>query len=322
MKISIAMATYNGDQFILEQLESFSNQSVFPDELVITDDNSSDHTLEIIEEFKKNAPFKIRVFINKENLGYTQNFNRALQLCENELIFLSDQDDVWFPNKLEYMVGLANKYNDKDVFLIDAELTDENLNRTYLTKLNQIKNAGLGENNFVMGCCIATRKTYLDKIMPIPENFHGHDSWIAMLADKLDLKVIDTKVLQFYRRHEDNTSPIIVNSLTKINQLTLLKNRIYSVFKSSRSISIKNDIAQTKELLKGMEKLLQYDEYKNKLQDEINLLTNRLFLMQKRLNIVEETNMFSRIGLGLKFYFQGNYKIFSDHKSLFRDILN
>ena len=82
------MATYNGEEFILEQLESCANQTKLPDELVIADDCSTDRTLEIIEKFKKVAPFKIKVYSNKTNLGYTQNFNKAMKLCTNELIFL------------------------------------------------------------------------------------------------------------------------------------------------------------------------------------------------------------------------------------------
>ena len=134
MKISIAMATYNGQTFLLEQLQSFTEQTILPDEVVITDDCSSDKTVALINSFKKTAPFKIRVYSNEKNLGYTQNFNKALQLCTNDLIFLSDQDDVWLPTKIEYMLNLTLQYPDKDLFMIDAELVDDSLISSELTK--------------------------------------------------------------------------------------------------------------------------------------------------------------------------------------------
>src|SRR5882757_11091931 len=99
--ISIAMATYNGGKYIRQQLDSFAAQTMLPSELIVTDDGSSDNTLEIIAEFVATAPFPVRVERNEKNLGYRANFMKAASLCKGDLISFSDQDDIWLPQKLE-----------------------------------------------------------------------------------------------------------------------------------------------------------------------------------------------------------------------------
>lgn len=100
MRISVAMATYNGGRFLSEQLESLARQSDLPCELVICDDGSTDETLQVLDRFADHAPFPVRVFHNERNLGFADNFLRAASLCEGEAIAFCDQDDVWLPNKL------------------------------------------------------------------------------------------------------------------------------------------------------------------------------------------------------------------------------
>ena len=95
VKISIAMATFNGDKFIKEQLDSFAKQTITPFELVVCDDGSTDSTLGIVMNFAQSASFKVRVYQNPENLGFSNNFMKCASLCEGEWIAFSDQDDVW-----------------------------------------------------------------------------------------------------------------------------------------------------------------------------------------------------------------------------------
>lgn len=308
MKTSIAMATYNGDAFLLEQLISFSKQTLLPDELIIVDDCSTDNTLNVINSFKEIAPFSIKLYINKINLGYTQNFNRALQLCTKDLIFLSDQDDVWSPKKIEYMVSLVNSNQNQEVFMIDAELVDRELQTSGLTKQEQIKNLGLSEKSFVMGCCIAVRKTFLDKILPIPKDFIGHDNWIVALADFLKLRVVDKTVLQVYRQHGDNESNAIYNSLVKINQYSVhrLVKKLIVLFKYSKVSNLVKSLHQKELLLIRLDKLYNHTKYKdtiiknNKIREEIELLT-------KRLEIIQTKRIMSRVMKGWSLYRNSDY---------------
>jgi glycosyltransferase involved in cell wall biosynthesis len=98
---SIVMATYNGEKYLSEQLDSFCKQSVLPDELVVSDDNSKDATKEIILNFAKTAPFKVLFVENNHNSGVVKNFENALKHAKGDIIFFSDQDDYWLSNKIE-----------------------------------------------------------------------------------------------------------------------------------------------------------------------------------------------------------------------------
>ena len=100
MKVSIVMATYNGAEYLGEQLESFVNQKRSPEELVVCDDSSTDKTYKILEEFKRSAPFDVVLVKNEHRLGFTKNFEKALANCSGDIIFFSDQDDKWFPSKV------------------------------------------------------------------------------------------------------------------------------------------------------------------------------------------------------------------------------
>ena len=99
--ISVAMCTYNGEKYIQEQLESIIYQSVPPDEIVICDDCSNDATLEIVKDILNSYDGIVQLVSNKHNLGYRKNFEKAISLCHGDIIFLSDQDDVWSSNKIE-----------------------------------------------------------------------------------------------------------------------------------------------------------------------------------------------------------------------------
>src|SRR5262245_39518929 len=104
ISVSIAMATCNGEKYIRRQLDSLAAQKQIPAELVIADDKSEDNTISIIDGFAKTAPFPVRVYRNETRLGYRANFMRAAGLCQSELIGFCDQDDNWYPQKIEVSV--------------------------------------------------------------------------------------------------------------------------------------------------------------------------------------------------------------------------
>ena len=145
MKLSIAMATYNGSAFLAEQLQSFVDQSRLPDEIVICDDQSTDETLPILRAFAQSAPFSVTIHVNRERLGPTLNFDRALAMTSGELVFLSDQDDVWFREKLASVEADADARPGKACFINDAVLVDSALQPAGATKMAQIRRAGLPE---------------------------------------------------------------------------------------------------------------------------------------------------------------------------------
>lgn len=319
MKVSIAMASYNGADYIKEQLESFLVQTRLPDELVITDDCSSDDTIKIIEEFTKQAPFPVLYSVNEKNLGYAGNFNAALEKTTGDLVFLSDQDDVWFPEKLEYMTKLAEKNPDVLIVMNDAALTDGLLNEVGLTKLGQIKSAGMTGKAFVMGCCCAVRRELLDICMPIPVAFKGHDNWLVQFADGLDAKKIDDAVLQYYRRHESNESNFIVNRTTKITRLKVLLSGVKSISDKKAPQQELDSIIQMKTLALGIKRAISEKHGDNLKRFLVDTEAN-IKIQSKRIGLRNKIFIL-RVPLVLINWVNGNYRNTSGIRAVARDII-
>jgi len=131
--ISIAMCTYNGESFLLEQLESIAKQTVLPDELIICDDQSTDGTLKIVQDFQNKSPFHMRIYLNSSKLGSTKNFEKAISQCNENIIVLSDQDDFWFPNKLEKMIRVFKNQAKTGYIFSNAIIVDEKLQNSSFT---------------------------------------------------------------------------------------------------------------------------------------------------------------------------------------------
>ncbi len=157
MKTSIAMATFNGAEYLQEQLESFLAQTRLPDELIVCDDGSEDDTLAILHAFQKTAPFHVEISENQTRLGCTKNFEKAASLCTGDLIFFSDQDDVWFENKLEVMIQFMENHPQVMVAVNDAEIVDEKLLPSGLLKSHQVLALGLQITSMHPGCCMVFR---------------------------------------------------------------------------------------------------------------------------------------------------------------------
>ena len=322
MKISIAMATYNGAQYIQDQLQSFVDQTRLPDELIITDDCSTDRTEAIVREFAKTAPFAVAFYRNEKNLGYGGNFNAALLKTTGDLVFLSDQDDVWFPEKIEHMVGVAVRNPKALVVMNDAVLTDSDLNEVGLTKVGQIRSAGFPMRFFVMGCCCGIRRELLDFCMPIPEGFKGHDNWIVDLADALGAKIIDDRVLQYYRRHESNESQFIANRTVKVTRSQALFYSIKDLFDADIRKKEKEQIAQQQILIEGIQRTLSVapSEYRADLQGMLDTSRVNVKVFRQR-SLVREKRLIPRIFATYGLLVRGVYRNTSGFKAVLRDLL-
>ena len=321
MKISIALASYNGEKYILDQLKSFANQSKIPDEVIISDDCSTDNTIKLIKQFSIKAPFRIEIHQNKSNLGYAQNFNNALLKTSGDLIFLSDQDDVWFDNKLEdiYKIAASSK---SLLIMNNAEITDAEMTPTGINKLDQIRLINGNDSKFVMGCCAAIKRELLDLVLPIDINFPAHDTWISWLGQFMNLKEVTPEVMQYYRRHGKNQSNYIGNSIYKFSKINSFFLRVKHLI-----FNKKNDLLAAElsfKIFTSNLKILVAETGDHRLHKEINLAyqlsCDELKSIQCRLRIRKSFFIF-RFYKAAKFYFQGGYKSFSGLKSLFRDII-
>ena len=205
-RISVCMATHNGDRFIWRQLETVLSQLSNNDELIISDDSSTDDTVQIIESFRDS---RIRLFPNQTFYSPTYNFEYALKQARGEIIFLSDQDDEW----VEGWVDTAlRELRDVSLVVCDAEMIDAKgeLRTDLEAKIyHGMRKPGVLRNlyrNGYIGCCCAFRREVLDAALPFPDGLPWHDWWVGLIADMFfSTRFIRNKMVR-YRRHENNVS--------------------------------------------------------------------------------------------------------------------
>ncbi len=216
--ISVALCTYNGEKYIRLQLESILNQTMPVDEIVVCDDGSIDNTLQIIESLRDSTPANIRIFRNEKNLGPAHNFQNAINLCLGDIIFLSDQDDIWHPNKVETIVHYFGQNEQKQVVFTDGQIVDpygKAIADSTLWKCFGMTEKGqrhidegygvelLANENRATGATMAVRKgyKYLPNIVDYCKGDILHDGVLAMLsAADNQLGCINRKLID-YRIH-------------------------------------------------------------------------------------------------------------------------
>ncbi len=203
--VSVAMATYNGERFIEEQINSILNQTYPNIELVIVDDGSKDNTINIIKKLQQQHP-NIRFFQNEKNLGVTLTFNQGVTESNGAFIAFSDQDDLWVKHKIETLV---NQIGDHNAIYGNSLLVDENgnsLNKLFSSMMH-LKSYYSGMpfllSNTVAGHAMLAKAEFLKKIQPFPSNLY-FDLWIAFNAAASNgIKYVD-EVLVHYRQHSSN----------------------------------------------------------------------------------------------------------------------
>lgn len=185
MKISILMATYNGEKYIAEQLESIRNQSIVDWELLIRDDQSTDNTVAILNNYEiLDSRIKV-VKDNKGNLGQLKNFSELCSLVtDSEIVFFADQDDIWYMDKLAVTIEkyktLTNPY--KMIYTNFILWNEKSNNKKVAYESNIPLQENLLVQNWVYGCTMAISGEICHLIKNIPEEAKNHDNWIANVA--------------------------------------------------------------------------------------------------------------------------------------------
>lgn len=205
MHISVAMATYNGARWLGTQLNSFATQTRLPDELVVTDDGSSDDTAEVVAAFAATAPFPVRFVRNPRRLGFNGNFAHAIGLARGEIVFISDQDDAWYPDKIERVMALISTPGCLCV-VNDQAIADAQGQETGSTLLANIRSMGRPDGWYGPGCCTAFSRALMRVVAPMPGDVVAYDHWINALAEAMGVRRILDVPLQMYRRHGGNAS--------------------------------------------------------------------------------------------------------------------
>lgn len=214
--ISVCVATYNGEKYIKQQIDSILSQLSPFDEIIISDDGSTDKTIDILLSYHDN---RIKVLSHhfsgkKECVGdiVSANFENALKIAQGDYIFLSDQDDIWIEGKVKKMVMALQK---AEVAVSNAWiLTEDNINNS--TKLlydgrNPLKNYFLKKGKYY-GCCMAFRAKALSYVLPFPQPLPLHDTWLGLLPEIVGGAVFIDEPLIYYRLHNSNVSSQSHNS--------------------------------------------------------------------------------------------------------------
>jgi glycosyltransferase involved in cell wall biosynthesis len=203
-RISICIPTFNGASYIREQLLSILPQLDSNAEVIISDDHSTDRTLEKILELEDQ---RIKIITNEGCPGTVCNMENALKHAKGDFIFLSDQDDVWFPEKLSVMTRFLDNY---DLVISDAAVIDVD-GKILHPSFYAINYSGKGffrnwVNNSFMGCCMAFNRKILDYVLPFPPGIAMHDSWIGLNAALVARYCFLPQPLIYYRRHGKNVT--------------------------------------------------------------------------------------------------------------------
>ena len=297
MRLSIAMCTYNGEKYIREQLLSFHKQTTQVDEIIVCDDCSTDNTVRIVEEISCKYNLPIKIFKNPKNLGYRKNFEQAICRCSGDLIFLSDQDDIWIPTKAETIVQYFNKHPDKNFVFTNAQL----VNALGVPCYNQTLFDVLGLNDRTMklfdrgyeleilsifcrvtGATCAFRASLMPYCLPL-SSVVAHDEAIAMAS-------------------------AFLNQIGYINQC-LIKYRQHP----QQSIGLQMAIKHSAEYWEASYNIMMWHEALVEPSDKRNL--DRLRFIYRRFWIIRSPWALVKL---MRMYVAGNYRQFyTNHRSVF-----
>ena len=273
-KYGVAIASYNGEKYIQDQIESIISQTAKVDRIFISDDNSTDNTIGIINSLIKKG-YPITLFQNKNNKGYALNFLNCINKCDSEYIFLCDQDDIWKTHKVERMISFINKNLDSLCWMHDCSLTNNKLEIKINSKIQNLREQFMNEKAFAMGACMVISKKAKSYIFPYPENLfkkYGHDNWIWFVLRATEkLKVLEES-LMLYRRHEKNTSINQINQKVSSSKIRLLIKIVINKF----IFRLENNKSKIKVRLRDLSWSRQLQ---NNTKDE-SLLINKAFLIK------------------------------------------
>lgn len=315
--LSIALCTYNGSNFLREQLQSLANQTLQPFEVIITDDCSTDDTISIITEFSH--ALNVKVFVNETSLNVTKNFEKAISLCSGDIILPCDQDDIWHPDKLAKISRYFQENPNQLAVFSDADLVDErglsliknfwSVVRFLQPQIQHFKNGNSVElllaGNRSAGCMMALRKELVEKILPFPTHIPLmiHDNWVTIVAAMLDSIGIIEEQLISYRQHS-------------FQQIGIRKKEV------GKAISLKDRFSRSRneKLAPFLEKRDYFCLLRNALLERIDANNHNFKHFDKIINYYETRGTLSPFHLARLFpvfqlLFQGDYQRYKDQEA-------
>lgn len=297
-KVSVALATYNGEEYLREQLDSLCSQEMLPYEIVASDDCSSDSTIKILMEYMDRL--NIRIIQSENNLGVNKNFERAIRTCSGDYIMICDQDDIWFPEKIKVsfdrMHSIEEKFGTHKPLLVSsgtipftgtlpAEKTINYKDGIVTDTLSFIL-----ENVYNQGCTLMFNHTLLEHLKPFPNSFREmpYDYYIALVGTFIGERCHICRPLMFYRNHSHNVFGKAVNYSKKDLIKLKISNISFSLFKCKQSD------------MPGFElvKLWHGNEVKNEIVENV---WDSCLLYFKANNIIQKAGIIARMkGVSIK----------------------
>ncbi len=289
MTISVVIATYNGEKYILKQLESLYMQKLRPDEVIICDDLSGDSTVEIVNKYiaRKHLEDSWHVYVNEKKLGYSDNFFNAALKATGDYIFFCDQDDVWFENKISEMTAIMEK--DKNIGLLCSEymafshgVDAARINIRAPHKMRNdgsLERLGMDKNTISAcseGCTMCFRKSFFDDVKKYRVNRILHNEFIWKLA--------------------------LADDVCYIYHKALLKRRFYAVnaacMKSGES---KRQLAFIRRMLAGNERVLLFLRENNKAESKIDFLEKNIEALKLKMELIKDKKLKNAVTLLLNY---------------------
>lgn len=286
IKISVVIASYNGANYIEEQLDSIRNQTLPPDELMICDDCSTDNTADVVEKYikKHNLEDKWSISINEKNLGYADNFDHVALKANGSLIFFSDQDDVWELNKIEVMSGIMDKHPECKVLCTDYTpwYTSENAPKAPKSIISKMPNNGILEpiklkkkSVYIgaLGCCMCVRREFYHDIKWYRFKGWAQDDRMWKMAQCAHGCLILHSNLVKHRIHESNTATY---------------GKYHTV---DRRVKLFTD------MIEAEKQMLKYLEDNKADKKEITIINNHILMMGKRISLIKDRKLLKCIPL-------------------------
>ena len=262
-RVDILLATFNGEKYLKDQLDSILNQTYKDFKLIVSDDCSTDSTKSILEEYKKKDD-RIEIYYQEQNLGVVENFEFLLKKVETKYFMFADQDDIWKEEKIEKSVKKMDETN-SDLVYSDLEVVNEKLEVTYesywklkgiydkIKKYNNFESLYL--NNFVTGCTIIAKSEWIKKVLPLPKTskYVLHDYWLALIISETGRITYIEEPLMKYRQHKNNNIGSKKKS-EEMKSLDEIRELFIEVKKEHFTVFIENEDKFTSEEIKNLNK--------------------------------------------------------------------
>jgi glycosyltransferase involved in cell wall biosynthesis len=317
--IAVLMATYNGEKYIEEQLATIQNQTRKADYIVISDDGSTDRTFEILQEFAAASATPVLLLKNEKRLGYSDNFLSMMRECDADIVFLSDQDDVWHEHKIERVVA---EFNSTKSLLLTHDITVTRSNVRDIIVQSYFKALGrsrIAPSFLVKGCALAYRRDLIDIIgWPPKDQSWTHDTWLCLLSSAIGVRDYVRETLILHRIHGGNASGVIFSERSSLKRIVrYFDDRIWPMTEMDRLVANCVDPVGVESFELQMRRLNTVNQVRTRQALNATLRKQRIVKLQRS---AAYKNSLTRSIRSILLFAAGNYLSYGNLAGLLADV--